>query len=82
MIGLTSVTCFDIEYPFHCHYYFEKFSVSFDLKIFRQMGRNESLTFPFEYQKQKGKILVNLCDGVFFPENCAQKGGNFLSISN
>ena len=55
---------------FRCFYYFEDQFVSYNLKNLYLDDDPKYLTYSFTNDGVKGKIYVNVCDGVNPPDSC------------
>lgn len=58
---------------FRCFFYFEKEFVSYNLKDLYLEDRDTHLEFDYSLSGNKGKLFVNICDGVEVPKQCDQK---------
>ena len=55
---------------FRCFYYFEKDFMAYNLKDLYLDNRHEHLEFDYSSLLSKGKLWVNICDGLTIPEQC------------
>lgn len=86
LLSILMITSFaQSQKLFRCFYYFEKDFMAYNLKDLYLENRLDHKELDYSLNLSKGKLWINICDGVEFPEQCdssEHKKGAIIWVPN